>query len=402
MEVLTLAFLAATIAVLHRFATSPDARSLMPGLEDPLAVSLARLGFRADDHQEVRIAGTAHAVLPLSFAGTVRGHRFIVRRHFEGQQREIELSVVTRAWPNASVVVSEILEVDSMLAAALLGGGMAEHIEHGATLSLDDGVLRLSQPATFLHSRATPSAVEALANAASRLQRGPEHLPDWVCEVATSDTSPFARRCAVATILADHDDDVRKAKVIEEGERDVDVGVRLAVAEHVGDDVVGFLELLACSKEEPRRVRRDAIEQLFHHAPVERTRSAVAKALGADDDRRDDALSTLTELASEDELAPCILELVDDRTTLALARPVLWALIVAADEPVALEAVERLGHVGTGTDVQDLRRIEASHALVAKADEAACRIRERVGIHGLSIVEPSEVGALSVAADYGS
>lgn len=402
MELVTLAVLIATIATLHRVATGANAhaRALLPALEDPLTIVLARRGFVAENHRVVEIARNTTTVLPLAFRGEVDGFAIRVERQATGLEQEIEItvSVPTKAWAGTSVVVSWVLEPEGRLDAALLGAGMARHVADGATLSFDGERLRIARPNTYASARRTPDVLDALVRTVVRLLAGPDGLDAWTFDIATTDDSPVARRTAMKALLDFSEARELVQRAIDVGRRDDDVGVRLAVAEHLGENTEGLLILLAGSVEESSRIRRDALEQLVTRASLDGARAAVESVLVRDDARRHDGLAVLTELVAEGaEHAARVYEVIDCVELLRLARPVLWALIVAADEPLALRAVERLGEVGSGHDVHDLARIEASPKMVARAQAAARNIRERVGIHSLSIVEPDERGALSVA-----
>ncbi|MEQ8273906.1 MAG: hypothetical protein RMA76_07030 [Deltaproteobacteria bacterium] len=403
MELVTLAVLIATIATLHRVAThaNDSMRALLPSLDDPLTGVLLAEGFVAKNHRAVELAPRVTNILPLSFVKEVDGRTIIVEREVDARAQTIVVrTVVHTAWPDTDAVVNWTLEPDGLVVAGLLSGGISQWVHEGATVTFDGAALTMSYPFTYARPGSVRRAVDAVLACAGKLDRGPATLHDWAFEVATSDSLPYARRIATTNLLASDLAEDKKARLVEIGRTDPDVGVRLAVAAHTGEDVVEFLRLLATSVEEPARVRRDALEQLVTQTDDTRARDALLRALTCEDGRRADALSTLTELVAEsDEHAARVFALIDDAALLKPARPVLWAIIVAADEPLAIQAVDRLGRVGNGNDVRDLERLNAGARLVACADLTAARIRERIGRHGLSIVQSEPEGRLSVVGE---
>jgi hypothetical protein len=91
-------------------------------------------------------------------------------------------------------------------------------------------------------------------------------------------------------------------------------------------------------------------------------------------------------------------ELGSERLTIERVRP--W--LDARDERLILAAVQRMGAVGSVSDVPDLRRREAvsSGVLQLALGQAVSRIQERAGGErgGLALADPDERGALALAS----
>lgn len=170
--------------------------------------------------------------------------------------------------------------------------------------------------------------------------------------------------------------------------RALEARVRSAEADQVRAVLEGIISDTSASAP-----ARGALMRIHLEARFEGT-TEILGALLSEETTRQGTLHALYEVAADGDTSSSmlLLRLLEADDALArLCTPVIWALLVSGSWIVECRAIDILGRVGKKHDAEDLTEyFGRDPELAGRALSAARHIRERLGAHCLSLVDPED------------